>query len=161
MVRGKIYRGRSSHQNVKIQDLLQLFRNLFYQKEMKARSEALKTLEIKIKYSLCIWDNQNSSLSLHCREIYTNRNCWMMMKTFPLVLLMIFLVLSPEETVINYRLANKPAKAGERYQLYRKWSEWYVVILWDWYITPDNTTQYENWAPRTSNIPLTTLSPHC
>ena len=42
------------------------------------------------------------------------------MKTFPLVLLMIFLVLSPEETVINYGLANKPAKAGQRYQLYRK-----------------------------------------
>ena len=33
--------------------LVQLFRNLFYQKEMKARSEALKTLEIKIKYCLC------------------------------------------------------------------------------------------------------------
>ena len=32
--------------------LVQLFRNLFYQKEMKARSEALKTLEIKIKYCL-------------------------------------------------------------------------------------------------------------
>ena len=55
-MRGKIYRGRSSHQNVKIQDLLQLFRNLFYQKEMKARSEALKTLEIKIKY--CLWTRE-------------------------------------------------------------------------------------------------------
>ena len=42
--------------------LVQLFRNLFYQKEMKARSEALKTLEIKIKYSLCIWDNHFLSM---------------------------------------------------------------------------------------------------
>ena len=46
----------SNHQNWKFPYLLQLFGNLFYQKEMKARSEALKTLEIKIKYSLCILD---------------------------------------------------------------------------------------------------------
>ena len=37
--------------------LVQLFRNLFYQKEMKVRSEAFKTLQIKIKYCSCAPEN--------------------------------------------------------------------------------------------------------
>ena len=61
----------SNHQNWKFPYLLQLFGNLFYQKEMKARSEALKTLEIKIKYSWCILENQDYTSSL--TPFYTNK----------------------------------------------------------------------------------------
>ena len=68
-----LQRGNWDHRTSQTQAgyLVQLFRNLFYQKEMKARSEALKTLEIKIKYSWCILENQDYTSSL--TPFYTNK----------------------------------------------------------------------------------------